>query len=338
MAISKLNPAAAPSTSNTSYIDIPGVSIYRATLTSKVGTYSLALTVASKQAKIQFLDSNGAVITTASLDGTTPVTVNLATESTKIRAWQSWLQAETSSITASIEFKGGTLTTGTAYSGTVTTVSSTGSQTINGSAYVILIGGGGGGNYGSEASGGYGGGGGGSGTVVEKFATNWSGSYTITIGAGGTGGIGGSDYGDTINNTQAGETIIANGGGTIFSAKGGTAGNRGYNGNGAGGKPFGATGSYDFSGGADGGSGNQGSFAGSRYGNNYRNATTIVVQGGHGDRGGTATSYGNGLPGTRSGTINASGYGNGGGAGLAAATGGNGAPGVAYIITNVQDA
>ena len=335
MAISKVNPSAAASTSNTSYIDIPGVSIYRATLTSKVGTYSLALTVASKQAKIQFLDSNGAVITTASLDGTTPVTVNLATESTKIRAWQTWLQAQTSSVTASIEFKGGTLTTGSAYSGTVTTVSSTGSATINGAAYVILVGGGGGGANGSI---GYGGGGGGSGTVVERYASNWSGSYTITIGAGGVGAAGQGANGDTINNTQAGSTIIANGGGTIFSAKGGTVANYGYNGNGAGGQPAGATGTYDFSGGVNGGGGNGGTGNAGGYGNNYRNATTIVVQGGFGDGGGTPTNYGNGIPGTRSGTITASGYGNGGGGSPNNSGAGDGSAGVAYIITNVQDA
>lgn len=341
MAIQKLGPAASTSTSNTSYIQIPANLFYTTALTCKVGTYSCAITVASKTAKIQFLDANKAVITTASLDGTTPVTVNLATEAKYVRAFQPWFQSLTSNITVYIEFKGPQLTTAT-YSGTVTTIDSTQSVTINGTAYVILVGGGGMGNVGingnSEMRGG---GGGGSGTIAEKFATDWSGSYTITIGAGGT--TYGGGYDDTINNPAGGTTSIAQNGTSIFTAGGGTSGNVNWFGNGQGGKSKPATGSFDYQGGSNGGAGrDQGPEKQNPYGSVYQHAKSMIVQGGHGGQPSqtTPTNYGNGQAGVSN--INnglASGYGNGGG-------GSNtnnysvayGAPGVAYIITNQQEA
>jgi hypothetical protein len=341
MAIQKLGPVASTSTSNTSYIQIPANLYYTTPLTCKVGTYSCAITVASKTAKIQFLDANKAVITTASLDGLTGVTVNLATEAKYVRAYQPWLQSLTSNITVSIEFKGPQLTTAT-YSGTVTTVTSTQSVTINGTAYVVLVGGGGCGWAGTNGNGEMrGGSGGGSGTVAEKFATNWSGTYAITIGAGGT--TYGGGYSDPIDNPAGGTTSIAQGGTNIFTAGGGTSGNRNWFGDGQGGKSKAATGSFDHSGGARGGFGRDcGPEKMDPYGSVYQHAKSMIVQGGHGGQPSqtTPTNYGNGQAGVN--TINsglASGYGNGGGGsntdGYSVAYG---APGVAYIITDVQEA
>lgn len=334
-------PEPTTSTSNTSYIQIPANLYYTTELVCKVGTYLCALTVASKTAKVQFLDANKTVITTASLDGLTDVTVNLATEAKYIRAYQPWFQSLTSNITASIEFKGPQLTTAT-YSGTVTTITSTQSVTINGTAYVVLVGGGGCGWAGTIGNGEMrGGSGGGSGTVAEKFATDWSGSYTITIGAGGT--TYGGGYSDPINNPAGGTTSIAQGGSNIFTAGGGTSGNRNWFGDGQGGKAIAATGSFDYQGYSGGGYGRDtGPEKQNPYGNVYQHAKSMIVQGGHGGQPSQTTpvNYGNGQAGVN--TINgglASGYGNGGGgSNTDGSSTGYGAPGVAYIITNLQEA
>ena len=332
--------AAQASSSNTSYVSMPGSLYYASSMDCAVGTYSLAMTTDNKTAKIQFFDANDTLITTASLNGLTPVTVNLATAAKKVRGFQPWSQSLSGGVTASIEFKGGTLVSNT-YSGTVTQYTTTQSVSLSGTAYIILVGGGGSGATGYN---GYGGGGGGSGGIAEKLATGLSGSYTITIGSGlgNASGQGGSD--NTANNGRAGSTTFSNAGGTIFSATGGTTGNVGWFGNSAAGSGGSGTGSYDYAGGARGGFGrDQGPKQSAAYATIYQHAKSFIVQGGLGGNSADSSTvrldYSNGLPGIDSvNGGNATGYGNGGG-GVATGdgNGGRGSDGCAFIITGLQE-
>jgi hypothetical protein len=300
------------------------------------GTYSLAMTVANKTATIQFFDANGSQITEASLSGLTPVVVNVATPAKKIRAFQPLIQSKSGAVTASIEFKGEQLISNT-FSGTVQTITSTQAVSINGTAYVIVIGGGGAGKDTGQHS--QGGGGGGSGGVAELYATNWSGAYTVTIGQGATATQANENsnsyYGGTTTVTKTGFSIGATGGGN---------GGRGYNANGDGGIHGSGTGTFDYQGGAYGGMGHRNHLgradAGQTYGWRYQHAKAGGVQGGGGgwQHNADAIDLFNGLAGTgKTSASHATGYGNGGGGWWHVELAGNGSQGVVYIITGLQE-
>ena len=346
MAISRINPSTSSSGggATTQFITLPDSNRYVTTMALASGVYSVAGTTANIGGKVEFLDANNAVITSATFTATTPTVISLATPATKVRAYANPYKSDgytpTGSIQVGISLTGLTALTNS-YSGTVTTYTTTQAISLNGTAYVIAIGGGGGGN-GADGNG-YGGGGGGSGAVIERFATNWSGAYTLTIGSGGSGvkqtGNGGSASG--------GSTILANAGGTIFTAGGGLTGGFGsYGGNGGGSGS--ASGTYDFAGGSGGAQGQNG--GGSNNGNitpypypfKYQWAKPTSVQGGFGGSDYTVSpiqqnlNNGNGLPGANGG--NATGYGNGGGGLKNNGSGGNGSSGALYVITGLQEA
>lgn len=323
--------AADPST--TSFITMPDHKYYVVTKTYKAGTYELKMTAVGKTAKVEFFDANNTKITTVSLSGTTVVVLNLGTECVKARAYQPYVQSIAGTVNAQVEFKGATLT-GNTFTGIVQTISSSQVVAINGTAYLIAIGGGGAGNIGRSYP--RIGSGGGTGGVGEIFKTDWAGNYTITIGA----GMARWTLAKSENtNTEFAGTTTVTGTGFTMSAFGGSNGhsrhdqNTGYNGD--------VTGNYDFKGGATGGWVHANS--GDPYAFTYQHAKGGGVH--SGSMGGISTGQTNMLNG-RGGygadvsTIDATGFGNSG-AGMSYATGeelgGAGAPGVVYIITELQE-
>lgn len=338
MAISRINPTAASSGGgvSTQFLTLPNSNRYVASLDLASGTYSIAGTATHASGTVDFLDSGNSIITTATFSGVIPTVVSIATPVKKVRAYANPYRSDGRTEMGSIQV-GITLTGLTAlsnsYSGTVTTYTSSQAVSINGTAYVIAVGGGGGGN--SSNSGSYYGSGGGSGAVIEKFATNWSGAYTLTIGSGGSG----VNASGTGQQPSGGSTILANAGGTLFTAGGGLTGN--YGPNGGGGGSYGApSGTYDYAGGSNGGRGynNGGSGNGDMttaiYPTKYQWAKAFAVVGGAGGGGSAQTALNNGTGGASAG--NATGYGNGGG-GANGGTGGNGSSGVLYVITGLQE-
>jgi hypothetical protein len=291
------------------------ISAYNVTATSANTLYSFANTVitygvyritcvSSTVSTIYFFNGDTLLTTAVTASGT--VDVSLASAPTKI----AFSTNTGSSVLITFTFLASPVSS--SVSGTVDTI--TASQTYNqtGPAFVVIVGGGGGGGGTNSTYGGYRGGGGGSGGVRSAFYT-LTGSTSVTIGAtgnkSGSGNAGNSGGATTFGN------LTSNGGG------GGDA----YEGGGAGGTPGGAEGGkYNYSAGQE--------SAASSY--------PFVVSGttGSGSKGGDSRTYGSGIGTSGPGGTNggdATGYGSGGGGGgngSANSTGGNGRPGVVYVL------
>ena len=188
-------------------------------------------------------------------------------------------------IKSAFEATGGTITTAGGYkyhtftsSGTFTV--SKGSATVE---YLVVAGGGGGGGANSSGSGGRGGGG--AGGMLAGSSVFSSGSYTVTIGAGGAGGAAGANHGSNGSNSSisGSVTITSLGGGygaaytgTQIGGTGGSGGGSAYNATGGSGTPGqGNNGGGNATGGC--GGGGKGSA-----GSNTLNATNSGSDGGDG--------------------------------------------------------
>lgn len=180
--------------------------------------------------------------------------------------------------------------------------------------------GGGGGGAASTASNSAPAGGGGAGSYASKFYTSLAGSYTYTVGAGGTGGSAGNNAG---NNGTA--NTVFDSGGTPLTGKVGTGGSGSAAGTGVAVNAGGAGGAVGLNGDQNGGG--QPGQTGCRL-----NGTTAFS-----GMGGSAGPYGGGGQGrvTEGAGNNAVGYGAGGGGALSLGTstraGGNGASGFIRI-------
>jgi hypothetical protein len=202
-------------------------------------------------------------------------------------------------------------------SGTVDTVTTSGTYSQTGILYAMVVGGGGGGgSFSNNGWSGQGAGGGGSGGLTSGLVYS-NGNYTVTIGNGGNSGSSGGA-------TTFATNITANGGNGGGSNSGGT-GNNGDRGNG--GTPGGGSGGARNSGGVGYASaaGNiaikNGTTGGGAAGANNSPGGSGIGTGGNGGNngpGGAATGYG---------------AGGGGANGInAPANGGAGSPGVVYIL------
>lgn len=340
MGIQRLQPVTSSGGSvSTQFITLPNSKRHETTVQLAAGVYSVAGTVSHSLATVKFLDSNNAVLATATVSGLTPVVVSLSSPVAKIQSYAKAYRSDGYTLMGAIQI-GITLTglsvPSTAFSGTLTTYTSSQAITINGTALVIAVGGGGGGN-GSDGSS-YGGSGGGSGAVLEKYATNWSGAYTLVIGNGGS-GINQQNSGGAAS---GGTTILSNAGGTILSAGGGLTGSAGNYGGGGGGTAA-SSGTYDFIGSSSGQRGHNWGNTGqynewtSAYSIQYQYGFEFAVSGGVGgtDAGTSKVEcVGNGFSGT-SGGGNATGNGNGGGGRKANAVAGSGSAGCLLVITGI---
>lgn len=294
---------------------------YKLAYTFPAGIYSITTSPTNSQVFIEFNIAN-VITSTTTVDGS--ISVNLASECSEV--YLSGVPSFTANTIVTID-KTGENISGTEISGTLDTLTTSGTYNTTGKLYVVAVGGGAGG---AGSSNNFGGGGGGSGGVAGKLVyTNTSTSYTI-----GTAGNGGAidTAGNAGNATNFGNLLTANGG------SGGAVGNTGAGG--AAGTPGGGAGGN----GSLNGAGNNGGTS-TKIGQTVKAGTT-----GGGGGGGQANAITNGGgsgigTGGRSGIANqdanaqpASGYGSGGGGGRGGSanqSGGNGRPGVIYVLRDI---
>lgn len=342
MAISKINPVAATSSINAKSITATAPdTLYSATTEFKAAIYNITCT-SSTVAIVEFYSSTGNLITsTTTVSGS--ATINLASDANRVSVWTD----NGTNIVVTITKIAEALTS--SFSGTLDTITSSGTYTgtsTSGFGYVVVVGAGGGGQGGWH-NGSYhmGGTGGGSGAVGAKYVA-LTGSMPVTIGTAGAGGPGGYSY-ENVNGkgSDGGSTTFA--GITAPGGKGGLGSN--YESTGA---SIATGGTYNIAG-ANGGYGANLNF-------NTGGAASVTSKimpfvpggagttgGGGGGNGGTNTviaqvgsGIGTGGGGGRPNNINAipgSGYGFGGGGGSSSnsstfGNGGNGGPGVVYVL------
>jgi hypothetical protein len=284
--------ALAPATSVTS---TAANTAYNSVVSLDAGIYTVTC-ASSTIAEVSFYSGNTLLTTVRTASGT--VNANLSSAVTNVSYW-----TNTGTSVIINMSKIGSLFTNTAPSGTLDTLTTSGTYTQTGKAFVVAVGGGGagGGNIG-----GWSGAGGGSGGVASGVTT-LTGSLSYTIGAGGTAGV----------------NVIGGSGGTttfgLVSATGGSPGGVGsYNTGGAGGLP---------GGGAGAGYNNQTNYASSSP--DYVFVKTGTTGGGRGSGYGP---YGSGIGTGGADSAVGSGYGAGGGGSTASTTGTAGQPGVIYVL------
>ncbi len=281
--------------------------LYSAALSLDPAIYTITCTT-STIANVEFYSGAGNLLTTATTASGT-VAINLASAADRIRLWTN----TGSNIVVTITKTAAALTDN--FSGTLDTIttSSTYTQTsTSGFGYIMVVGGGGGGG-GNHVPSGNGGGAGGAGGIAAKVAA-LTGSMSVTVGSGGA-GVTGSATAPTGNagglSSMAGMTSNGGSGGIGSPGVGAGAG-------GAGGTATGGT--YNLTG----NSGSAGWPGGDERGGNTATSPYPFIVSGTVGTGGAART-------------NATGNGGGGGAGSQPGagdprTGGNGSPGVVYVL------
>jgi len=313
-----------PSITGSSVIATTANTYYVSNTAFAVGVYSITCT-SSATATVDFY--NGASLITSVSTTSGIVIVNLATAATKIEYKTAIANASNTYIY--INQTSDSLVS-TTFSGTLDTITSSttyATTSANGYAYVVAVGGGGGGG----AAGGYfgnsnqPGGGGGSGGVASGYVA-LTGSVTVNIGAFGTSANNRGTAGNAGGATSFGN-LTANGGGG-----GGADQYTSPAGGGGGGSPRGGVGGGYYAPGTARpiyGFVKNGTTGGGAAFNGHSPGGSGIGTGG---TGGTSANVntGRGNAGT--------GYGSGGGAGWSGSTsgqygyGGNGAPGVVYVL------
>ena len=274
---------------------------------------------------IQFFSGAGTLITSAvTVSGI--VSINLATAADRVRIWTN----TGSDVVVTVTKIASALTN--QFSGTLDTITSTGNYTgtsTSGYGYFVLVGGGGGGR--SMSGYGVSGGGGGSGGVGGKFVA-LTGSMSVTIGAQGNANAVSADTSGNAGGTSIFSEVTVNGGngGGYNGMNGAVRGNGGT-----------VSGADFFSNGAQGGPETSNVYTAretTKIMSFVKNGTT---GGGGAGRGGAGAGSGIGTGGNGGNENNlggsASGYGAGGGGAGAqgysiSALGGNGSPGVLYVL------
>ena len=184
--------------------------LYVSTTSFPVGIYTITCTTTTI-ARVYFFSGGTFIGLATTVSGS--VSFNLATAATDIYFFSN----TGSNITINLQKTGEAVST-SAPSGTLDTITESGTFNTTGKMYVMAIGGGGGGNGirnpgGSGTSGGSGG-------LSEGF-TNTASATTVTVGTGGTGGNQNAD-GNSGGATSFGNLFVANGG--IVAGAGGTPG------------------------------------------------------------------------------------------------------------------
>jgi hypothetical protein len=279
---------------------------YKALNSFDPGVYTITTSPATSQAYITFWNANNLIVQATTISGT--VTVNLASAATHVT-----LYTDTGSNVVVGFNQTGTNLSPTTPSGTVDTISATGTYATTGTVYVVAVGAGASGGAGATYNSSYCGttSGGSAGGMVEGWVTLTS-STSVTIGAGGT-GVGPASYSQPGN--IGGTTSF----GTHFVAGGGRGG-----GNSCCSMSFGTPASNSL--GAS-------TFATISQGYNYGIQKPYFTSLGSTSGGEVAGASGIGLGGQTKGAAG-TGYGSGGAGGNCGVNSGNGAPGVVYVIRN----
>jgi len=280
------------STVNTTYWTIPVTRTqYKSNVVLSPGIYQITTYPTSTIAYVEFYDTNDLnTLSTQTASGT--VSVNIADTTAYMIIYTNGSDNTLVGITLT-GLSGSYFPT---ISGTLDTITSSGTYNQTGMLYVLVVGGGGGG--GGAGGGAYGFLGGGSGGISGKLIKTTT-ATTVTVGSAGT--ANGNGGGNSGGATSFGNYLTANGGvyGSGGSPGGGNSGGSNYNGNVA----LNLWQSIK--------SGTTG--PGADYWNNAPDTGGGIGQGGQ--RGGAA-----------------SGYGAGGGGGNYSGSGGPGSPGVIYVI------
>ena len=312
MAISKLNPVTTSSVNGQAYKVPAKGTKHKLTGTFKSGVYTISCTT-STIATVTF--QVGSVFTNAATSSGT-VTFNLASDADAVYVSINTGTDIVVSITKTAES-----IPGAALSGTLDTITSTGTYSTTGSLYVVCIGGGAGGGQG-QSSNSYPGGGGGSGGIDSGFVYTTS-STAVTVGAVAAGNAEPQNTGGTTSF------------GAFFSATGGQSGRNGdYAGaGGTGGSPNGSNGTSGNENGGDTGAST-----------NSQIVIGTETQNVSGGTGGAKSSGNSGTPGGNGGkgatasvaATAATGYGSGGGGGSSPdnRNGSAGTAGVIYVLRN----
>ena len=268
---------------------------YNSTVSLESGIYTITC-ASSTIAEVAFYSGNTFLTSAKTVSGT--VSVNISSAATNV----SYFINTGTNIVISMQ-KTGSLFSNTAPSGTLDTLTTSGTYTQTGKAWVVCVGGGG---SGAGNSSGWSGGGGGSGGVASGV-TNLTGSLSYTVGAGGAGGVSGQG-------TAGGTTTFGS-----VSATGGQPGGIGsYNTGGLGGSPGGGQGA---------GYTNQTNYASAAP--DYSFVKTGTTGGGRGSGYGP---YGSGIGTGGADSLPGTGYGSGGGGNTATANCTAGGPGVIYVL------
>ena len=297
-------PAAVVSSSsvNTTYWTIPTQKRqYKATVSYAPGVYQITTYPTSTVAYVDFYSSSDALILSAITSSGT-VSVNLGSTPSYMIIYTNGSDGCLVGITVT----GTNGTYSSNLSGTLDTITTSGTYNQTGTMYVMVVGGGaGGGGAGSNT---YGYPGGGSGGVTAKLLTVNT-STTVTIGA--RGNANGNGNGNAGGATSFGNYLTANGG----------------SGDGGAGSPGGGSGSQGYSGGP----------GPSEALNLWQSVKSGNTGGGAADGGGNhSPGLGSGI-GTGGGVGGAaSGYGAGGGGGGYGGVGGVGTPGVVYVLRGIS--
>jgi hypothetical protein len=309
-------PTVAGSINADSYTVPLALTTYKIVKNFDAAVYTITTSPNTSQATIDFY-TESTILNTVTVSGT--VTLNLATAHTG-----AFVVTNTGSNVVVTITKVASALSGTALSGTLDTLTTSGTYNQTGLLFVLGVGGGGGGG-GAGGSNNLGGGGGGSGGVTS-ILSYFNNSTSYTIGSAGNGGIGSGGNGNSGGATSFGNLLSINGGAS--SSGGGENGGSGGSGGGNGGQ-----------GGSNSSPGNASTFirtsivagttGGGGGGAAIGQGTTAKAGAGsgigtggsggaHGQNGGAGTGYGSGGGGSGSSNSNT--------------TGGAGAPGVIYVL------
>ena len=279
---------------------------YKAVSSFDSGVYTITTSPATSQAYITFWNANTLIVQATTISGT--VTVNLASAATHVTLYT---DAGTNTVVGFNQT--GTNLSATTPSGTVDTITATGTYATTGNVYVVAVGAGASGGGGANYQGAYcvTSTGGSAGGMVEGWVTLTT-STSVTIGAGGT-GVSAQSYGAGGNpggTTSFGAHFIAGGG------RGGT-------------NTCCSIGISAPAGNSIGGS----AVATISQGYNYGIQRPYFTSLGSTSGGEVAGASGIGLGGQSKGSAG-TGYGSGGAGGNCSVNSGAGAPGVVYVIRN----
>lgn len=322
-------PAPSSATSPSAFaVSVPSANTPRRVVrTLSAGIYQVSVSPATSTAFVYFTAGSTFIGSTTTVGGT--INFNLAAEATNIFVQSSNANdVVTINLTASVPINN-------TISGTLDTITTSGTYSQTGLLWVLAIGGGAGG---TGATGAWGPGGGAGGLAM--FYGNVPTSTTVTIGNAGLGSAANSGLpGGSGGTTSFGSYAIATGGSGSNPGLGGGSGG------------IGTVGTAVAGGGDGGGS------SGSQPGQVVPNVWRSIINGTHGGGGGGGTfsfggqgggigagsGIGTGGNGSSSGGAaggNATGYGSGGGGGTnnngnePRSAGGNGSPGVVYVLRN----
>lgn len=295
------------------------------------GVYTISVSPITSNVQVIFFDSTGDS-TTSGITTTGTLTIDVPSDSAGVLLTE---QTGNSNVQVSIEKTANSLS-GNGLSGTLDTITSTGTYNETGQLYVLVVGGGGGGGKVNNTSQGAAGGGGGG---INPKLVYVNTSTSVTIGSAGTGANSGG-FGNSGGATSFGNLVSANGGGGggqgssgnqigVAGTPGNANGGRGADGGDA--PHSGSANNFKYESivsGTNGGGGGGGSVNQQNRGNG---AGSGIGTGGAGGQGGGGA--GTGQPGG-----NANGYGAGGGGGSAGGNnpttgnGGSGSAGVVYVL------